>query len=166
MSINEQKMFQVDFDLPQSNNVCSTSVAWAQVPTEPSAAERDALIARIKALLIEKKALLVAHYYVHPDLQDLAEATGGIVSDSLEMARFGRDHPAQGCRRAAPPSAPQGLPGGRRDPRNRHGHFLRDPHRRGDARQRQPVQGGASRSTPSLGCHWGSAATPSATRGG
>ena len=32
---------------------------------------------------------------MHPDLQDLAEATGGIVSDSLEMARFGRDHPAQ-----------------------------------------------------------------------
>jgi quinolinate synthase len=37
----------------------------------------------------------VSHYYVHPDLQDLAEATGGLVSDSLEMARFGRDHSAQ-----------------------------------------------------------------------
>jgi quinolinate synthase len=38
---------------------------------------------------------MVSHYYVHPDLQDLAEETGGFVSDSLEMARFGRDHPAQ-----------------------------------------------------------------------
>lgn len=95
MSINEQKMFEVDYDLAQSNKVCNTAVAWAQVPSEPSADEREALIARIKELLIEKKALLVAHYYVHPDLQDLAEATGGIVSDSLEMARFGRDHPAQ-----------------------------------------------------------------------
>jgi quinolinate synthase len=38
---------------------------------------------------------MVSHYYVHPDLQDLAGETGGIVSDSLEMARFGRDHPAQ-----------------------------------------------------------------------
>ena len=95
MSINEQKMFEVDYDLAESNNVCSTAVAWAQVPAEPSPAERERLIARIKELLIEKKALLVAHYYVHPDLQDLAEATGGIVSDSLEMARFGRDHPAQ-----------------------------------------------------------------------
>ncbi len=28
-------------------------------------------------------------------MQDLAEATGGLVSDSLEMARFGRDHSAQ-----------------------------------------------------------------------
>jgi len=38
---------------------------------------------------------MVSHYYVHPDLQDLAEETGGLVSDSLEMARFGRDHAAQ-----------------------------------------------------------------------
>jgi len=45
--------------------------------------------------LKEKGAVLVAHYYVDADLQDLAEETGGCVSDSLEMARFGRDHPAQ-----------------------------------------------------------------------
>jgi quinolinate synthase len=32
---------------------------------------------------------------VHPDLQDLAEETGGCVSDSLEMARFGFNHPAK-----------------------------------------------------------------------
>ena len=37
----------------------------------------------------------MAHYYVHPDLQDLAEATGGIVSDSLDMANFGHQHPAK-----------------------------------------------------------------------
>ena len=49
MSINEQKMFEVDYDLAQSNKVCNTAVAWAQVPSEPSADERDALIARIKA---------------------------------------------------------------------------------------------------------------------
>lgn len=39
-------------------------------------------------------AVLVAHYYVHADLQDLAHDTGGIVADSLEMARFGARHPA------------------------------------------------------------------------
>jgi quinolinate synthase len=49
----------------------------------------------IRALLRERNALLVAHYYVHPDLQDLAEETGGLVADSLEMARFGRDSAAQ-----------------------------------------------------------------------
>jgi quinolinate synthase len=48
----------------------------------------------IKDLLRDKNAVLVAHYYVDGDIQDLAEETGGCVSDSLEMARFGRDHPA------------------------------------------------------------------------
>ncbi|AGM35947.1 quinolinate synthetase [Idiomarina loihiensis GSL 199] len=38
---------------------------------------------------------MVAHYYTDPDIQALAEATGGCVADSLEMARFGRDHPAK-----------------------------------------------------------------------
>ena len=93
--MSEQKMFEVDYDLAVSNNVCSTAVAWAQVPQDPAPAERERLIARIKELLKQHNALLVAHYYVHPDLQDLAEETGGIVSDSLEMARFGRDHPAK-----------------------------------------------------------------------
>ncbi|BAJ02016.1 quinolinate synthase NadA [Shewanella violacea] len=50
---------------------------------------------RIKQLLIEKDAVLVAHYYTDPEIQALAEETGGCVSDSLEMARFGRDHPAK-----------------------------------------------------------------------
>ncbi|WOT03641.1 quinolinate synthase NadA [Shewanella youngdeokensis] len=51
--------------------------------------------ARIKQLLKERNAVLVAHYYTDPEIQALAEETGGCVSDSLEMARFGRDHPAQ-----------------------------------------------------------------------
>ncbi|MCU4676731.1 quinolinate synthase NadA [Catenovulum sp. 2E275] len=51
--------------------------------------------ARIKKLLEEKDAVLVAHYYTDPEIQALAEETGGCVSDSLEMARFGRDHPAK-----------------------------------------------------------------------
>lgn len=51
--------------------------------------ERAALIARIKHLLKAQDAVLVAHYYTSADLQRLAEETGGCVSDSLEMARFG-----------------------------------------------------------------------------
>lgn len=50
---------------------------------------------QIKALLLQQNAVLVAHYYTDPELQSLAEETGGCVSDSLEMARFGKDHPAQ-----------------------------------------------------------------------
>ena len=48
----------------------------------------------IAELLNKRNAVLVAHYYVDGDVQDIAHETGGCVSDSLEMARFGRDHPA------------------------------------------------------------------------
>ena len=48
----------------------------------------------VKDKLLASGARLVAHYYVDPDIQRLAEETGGIVSDSLEMARFGAEDPA------------------------------------------------------------------------
>ena len=57
--------------------------------------ERAELKARIKRLMQAQDAVLVAHYYTSGDLQDLAEETGGCVSDSLEMARFGHAHPAK-----------------------------------------------------------------------
>src|SRR3569833_4242533 len=86
----------VEFEHPRMQIGAScTDEAWARVPAAPSPAEKAALKARIKQLLKEKQAVLVAHYYVDADLQDLAEETGGCVSDSLEMARFGRDHPAR-----------------------------------------------------------------------
>lgn len=44
---------------------------------------------RIKALLSKKNAVVIAHYYTDDAIQELAEETGGFVSDSLEMARFG-----------------------------------------------------------------------------
>ena len=44
---------------------------------------------RIKALLKRENAAIVAHYYTDDAIQELAEETGGCVSDSLEMARFG-----------------------------------------------------------------------------
>jgi len=82
-------------DVEYEQPACSTKHAWARVPVEPTPIERTALKDKIKRLLKEKNAVMVSHYYVHPDLQDLAEETGGLVSDSLEMARFGRDHSAQ-----------------------------------------------------------------------
>lgn len=60
-----------------------------------SDAEQEAYKDDIRHLLIEKNAVLVAHYYTDPVIQALAEETGGCVSDSLEMARFGRDHGAE-----------------------------------------------------------------------
>ena len=58
-------------------------------------AEKADYFERISAELKRQDAVLVAHYYTAPEIQELAEKTGGCVSDSLEMARFGRDHPAQ-----------------------------------------------------------------------
>lgn len=87
-------IIRVDYEQPEGA-ACSTHQAWARVPAEPAPAERAALKARIRELLKTRNAVMVSHYYVHPDLQDLAEETGGLVSDSLEMARFGRDHAAQ-----------------------------------------------------------------------
>jgi len=91
--MSEQILY--DFTKQNAAGACSTAHAWAKVPEPLTPAGRDALKARAKALLREKNAVLVAHYYVDGDLQDLALETGGCVSDSLEMARFGRDHAAR-----------------------------------------------------------------------
>ena len=63
-------------------------------PVELGEAEIADYKSRIVALLREKDAVLVAHYYTSALVQQLAEETGGFVSDSLQMARFGHDHPA------------------------------------------------------------------------
>lgn len=62
-------------------------------PTE-APAQREQYKEQIRALLLARDAVIVAHYYTDPAIQALAEETGGIVSDSLEMARFGKNHPA------------------------------------------------------------------------
>ncbi len=58
---------------------------WPELTGE----EKEELKERIRKLLREQNAVLVAHYYTDGDLQALAEETGGCVADSLEMARFG-----------------------------------------------------------------------------
>src|SRR6266567_1009055 len=59
-----------------------------------SESDKAAYFTRIERLLKQEDAVLIAHYYTDPAIQELAEKTGGIVSDSLEMARFGSRHPA------------------------------------------------------------------------
>ncbi len=81
------------------HNLDSTDIAIASPRTAdvlrqqgaPTAGEREALRAKIKRMLRERDAVLVAHYYTHPDIQELADETGGCVSDSLDMARFGNE---------------------------------------------------------------------------
>ena len=69
-------------------------IPLVKVPPHPqwpilTGAELQAAKERIKKLLKSRDAVLVAHYYTDPDLQELAEESGGCVADSLEMARFG-----------------------------------------------------------------------------
>jgi len=80
-------------------SVSNTAVDFDfQFPAKPKPLDNDEkalYIAKIKQLLIEKNAVLVAHYYTDPEIQALAEETGGCVADSLEMARFGKQHSAE-----------------------------------------------------------------------
>lgn len=63
--------------------------AQEHLPSALSPEQIEDYTQRIQALLKEKDACLVAHYYTDPLVQELAEKTGGFVADSLEMARFG-----------------------------------------------------------------------------
>jgi len=64
-------------------------LAHEHLKSRPMMGDVTAQKQRIKQLLIDQNAALVAHYYTDALVQELAEETGGCVSDSLEMARFG-----------------------------------------------------------------------------
>lgn len=86
----EKKITSVTaFDLPEV--VVPPHPVWPDLTPK----EERELTDKIKKLLKEQNGVLVAHYYTDGRLQDLAEETGGCVADSLEMARFGTEHPAQ-----------------------------------------------------------------------
>ncbi len=84
-----------DYTRQDASGASCTVQAWAKVPASLSREQKAEHKARIVSLLEQREAVLVAHYYVDGDLQDLALETGGCVADSLEMARFGRDHGAR-----------------------------------------------------------------------
>ena len=56
-----------------------------------SAKREEQLKQQIRERLEAENAALVAHYYTADVVQELAEETGGMVGDSLEMARFGKE---------------------------------------------------------------------------
>lgn len=86
--------------MPQLNQRDSISIAdkarHARSVTHETltSIERQSLRRQAAEFLASEDAVLVAHYYVDSELQELAEETGGCVADSLEMARFGLTHPA------------------------------------------------------------------------
>lgn len=78
----------------------SIDIPTVTVPPHPqwpslTPQEEQDLKDNIKHLLKRENGVLVAHYYTQGVLQDLAEETGGCVADSLEMARFGKEHSAE-----------------------------------------------------------------------
>ena len=88
MTIAQEKLNQIREQVKSYLDPRSASLAL-------TAARRKVLEAGIRRKLQEHDAVIVAHYYTSPEIQALAESTGGCVSDSLEMARFGRDHLAR-----------------------------------------------------------------------
>ena len=80
--------------MTQTNLAVDFTFNFPRKPEPVSSEERIQYKDKIKKLLKEKNAVLVAHYYTDPEIQALAEETGGCVADSLEMARFGKQHEA------------------------------------------------------------------------
>lgn len=87
--------FPIDVCQPGAKDALSRQIAWHEVPSKLNLqSDKTTLKQTLAKQLKEQDAVLVAHYYTDPDIQDLALETGGCVGDSLEMARFGQEHAA------------------------------------------------------------------------
>lgn len=87
--------FPVDVCQPDAKDALSRQITWHEVPSKFSLQSDKATLKKaLTKQLKEQDAVMVAHYYTDPDIQDLALETGGCVGDSLEMARFGQEHEA------------------------------------------------------------------------
>ncbi len=73
----------IQFDIP-------TRESLATLPPH----QREKSISRLADLLAAEDAVVIAHYYTEPEVQQLAEETGGFIGDSLAMAQFGVEHTA------------------------------------------------------------------------
>ena len=85
MDIPRQLEDEIDLTAAQARSITHSALG---------ASAEEALKQKILAQLKAQDAILVSHYYVDDDLQDLAEESGGTVSDSLEMARYAYEHEA------------------------------------------------------------------------
>jgi quinolinate synthase len=84
-------------DVPKSlETEINETAAIARSITHSSLGDKaqSGLRAKLLQQLKDQDAILVSHYYVDEELQDLAEESGGTVSDSLEMARYAYEHKA------------------------------------------------------------------------
>ncbi len=72
-----------------------SKIAIPKGPAPLTQMQIDEYIASLTKKLHDKNAVLIAHYYTNPEIQKLAQASGGFIGDSLEMARWGRDNSAK-----------------------------------------------------------------------
>ena len=100
MQTAARRSFDYDMPLIQTpTSACQIRQAWAKVADTPDRETAGRLKDEIKVLLKEKNAVLVAHYYVDPLIQDLALETGGCVGDGT-LRRGTRSRYAGGGGRA------------------------------------------------------------------
>ena len=85
--MNEASLRTISFHVPRTSDVCAAT-------PQHSGASLTRKLDRIRKKLKQCNAVLIAHYYVDEQIQRLAEETGGIVAESLEMARFGKQSDA------------------------------------------------------------------------
>ena len=93
-TLSPKRSTAVPAQMDKTRELVKQHLANVVIPTADSIANAAEYTQRIKTLLVENNATIVAHYYTDPVIQALAEETGGCVADSLEMARFGQQHQA------------------------------------------------------------------------
>jgi quinolinate synthase len=93
-TLSPNRQTAVPAQMDKTRELVKQHLANVVIPTVNSVADEVEYIQRIKKLLVDNNATIVAHYYTDPVIQSLAEETGGCVADSLEMARFGQRHKA------------------------------------------------------------------------
>lgn len=86
-ALNVPKQLEDEIDLTAAQ---ARSITHSSLGSTAEQKLREKLLTELK----KQDAILVSHYYVDDDLQDLAEESGGTVSDSLEMARYAYEHDA------------------------------------------------------------------------
>ena len=98
-----------DYDQQDASGATCTAHAWAKVPAPLTPSQRRDLKARAAELLKARGAVLVAHYYVDGDLQDLGELELSVPRDPRDAQHLA---PTQGERHVFKRLGPAVAPGG------------------------------------------------------
>ena len=84
------------WDQAPAMNVSQLATTASAVQTATTAnIQHDPQLAEYQQLLQQQDAIIIAHYYTPPEIQQLTDETGGFIGDSLSMAKYGQQH----CRR-------------------------------------------------------------------